>query len=96
MTFPPPHPRSPDPAVRMDGGTLWVAYRTPRGDHYAVLAFRGARPPAEDPAATRPPERIWAIPFPDEPLIVSARSADVVVRAVQARDAESALAMVLT
>ena len=43
-----------------------------------------------------PGGRRWVITFHDETLDVTAREAEVVVRAIQARDAESALSMVLS
>ncbi|HTO73569.1 MAG TPA: hypothetical protein VMJ30_07115 [Gemmatimonadales bacterium] len=34
---------APQPAIVAEGDALWLAYRTHRGDHFAVLRFRGLR-----------------------------------------------------
>lgn len=37
---PPMDMRAPQPYLVTSNGTAWVAYRTDRGDHFAVLRFR--------------------------------------------------------
>ncbi len=97
------HPRSPDPAIRLDGSTLWVAYRTPRADHCAVVVFRGVASHGFAPAGTLQAAEAagaagsgrWRLEFPGDALLVAAERAEIVVRAVQAHDPAAALAMVL-
>lgn len=41
-TDPPPmHSVAPEPAVVSTGAEVWLAYRTDRGDHFAILHFTG-------------------------------------------------------
>jgi hypothetical protein len=102
--------RAPQPDVQLTGDSLLVAYRTHRGDHFAVVRFSGVASwklePANDelepstfheirePVLTSRGLRRWVVTFHDDTLDVSANDATVLVRAVQARDAHSALAMV--
>jgi hypothetical protein len=103
----------------MEGDSVWLAYRTKRADHFAVLRFSGVTewtmlgpveahqgPPVEGPDGVEPcgfhevespdsPDaRHWRAVFPDETLDVIAHHAQLVARAIQALDAESALSMV--
>jgi len=111
----------PHPSTLYQGESLWVAYRTNRGDHFAVIRFSGVTTwtlgyPNDEALDThqrwnqglktysfhevREPEllsrglRRWIATFPDDTLDVIGRDAAVLVRAVQARDAQSALSMV--
>lgn len=122
-TDPPPMDvGGPQPAVVTDAGVACVAYRTDRGDHFAVLRFRDVQrltfgepanqlldehqlSPGDLPVCTfhivtspdleREGLGHWVATFPDESLDVVARHVDVVVRAIHAADARSALGMVL-
>jgi hypothetical protein len=112
---------APDPQVQEVGESLWLSYRTSRGDHFAVLRFLevatwvlGAPSDerfnehlpwthglgfysfheVEQLDAGRPGLRRWVVTFHDDTLDVTARDAEIVVRSIQARDAQSALSMV--
>jgi len=112
---------APQPSFARDGDLLSLAYRTHRGDHFAVLRFEGVSDfsfgdPSDERLHTHPLYqaglrfysfhevcdegavstglRRWIITFHDDTLEVTARRAAVVVRAVQARSAENALAAV--
>jgi hypothetical protein len=119
---PPMNAGAPQPYLVTRDGVAWVAYRTDRGDHFAVLRFRDVQrltfgEPGdgrldEDPLRSNCPQlhtfhvvtspelnreglRRWVATFPDETLDVVAREANVIVRAIHAADARSALGMVL-
>jgi hypothetical protein len=119
---PPMDPAAPQPYLETDRGSAWIAYRTDRGDHFAVIRFQGVErvtlgdpgdehrdePPlwpdglqrytfhvVTDSALERRGLRRWVFTFRDDTLDVVARTADVVVRAIHAADARSALGMVL-
>jgi hypothetical protein len=108
---------APDPQVEEIGKSLWLSYRTSRGDHFAVLRFLEVAtwvlgvPSDEHPLWThglnfysfhevypldagQPGLRRWVVTFHDHTLDVSARDVEIVVRSIQARDAQSALSMV--
>jgi hypothetical protein len=112
---------APDPHVQEVGESLWLSYRTSRGDHFAVLRFSevatwvlgapGDERLNESPLWThglgfysfhevqqldagRPGLRRWVVTFRDDTLAVTARDAEIVVRSIQAKDAQSALSMV--
>ena len=111
---------APQPVTKVLHDSLLVAYRTARGDHFAVVRFSGVQawswesPTDEnvgahplwadgvalctwlevrEPTATGRDLRRWVATFHDDTLVVTARAAAVLVRAIQARDAESALSM---
>jgi hypothetical protein len=112
---------APQPTIRAQTHSLWLAYRTERPDHFAVVRFSGvvhwtlcgpddADLPPEiarrglescafhelaSPAPPRGGMRRWVVTFPGETLEVTARDAELVVRAIQAADARHALSMVL-
>ena len=100
--------RAAHPSTRLEGDALWLSYRTAREDHFAVVRFSGVKEyqlgaPSDEHLETHPLRdsellksglRRWVVAFHDETLEVTARGAEVVIRAIQARDAESALAMV--
>ncbi len=112
---------APQPAFARDGDRVWLAYRTHRGDHFAVLRFDGVREfsfgdpnderldthplyevglrpyqfhEVHDEATSGAALRRWIVTFHDDTLEVTARQADIVVRAIQARSADDALAAV--
>ena len=114
------HSTAARPATRAEGDSLWLAYRTQRADHFAVVRFSGViewRTVGSDEGSRRArterragfPEpctfqqieghdrradvRRWLVVFPDETLDVTAHRAHLVVRAIQASDAEGALSM---
>ena len=109
------------PSTKVLDDALLVAYRTARGDHFAVVRFSGVQtwslgPPNDECTNTHPlwvdglefytwhevrePTtagrglRRWVATFHDDTLDVVAKEGAVLVRAIQAPDAESALAMV--
>lgn len=71
-TDPPPmHSVAPEPAVVSTGAEVWLAYRTDRGDHFAVLHFTGIDRlafggPGDEPAeaAALPPRSFHAMDAP--------------------------------
>ena len=91
---------------------MWLAYRTRRGDHFAVVRFTGVvawfhTTPHWDlaPGALYElPEgeprggdaHHWVAVAPGDAIEIAAGGASVVVRAIAARDADSALTMVLS
>ena len=112
---------APQPGTKVLDDSLLVAYRTVRGDHFAVVRFAGVQawslgPPNDEGLGAHPlwdgglelstwyeireptkpggALRRWVARFHDDTLDVSAREGAVLARAIQARDAESALAMV--
>jgi hypothetical protein len=115
------HAGAPHPVTQLLGDSLLVAYRTHRGDHFAVVRFSGvsdwslggpndetlnkhplwnhglqfhAFHEIRDLELSRRGLRRWVVTFQDEALDVTATEAAVLVRAIQAQDARSALAMV--
>ncbi len=104
-------PRVPQPSLRGQGDELWVSYRISRpDDHFAVVRFSGvegwtmgpglglqlyAFHEIREPGRMSHSPRRWVVTFDEDTLDVTARDAAVVVRAIQARDADSALCMVL-
>jgi len=111
---------APHPVVERAGDLLWLAYRTHRGDNFAVLRFSSVRDfTLADPNDERldthplfgaglqfyafhevhdtsiaPGLRRWIATFHDGTLDVTAKSAEILVRAVQAPTTAHALAAV--
>jgi hypothetical protein len=112
---------APHPDTQLLGDSLLVAYRTSRGDHFAVVRFSGvsdwslggrddetldkhwlwnhglqlyAFHEIHDPQLSNRGLRRWVVAFHDDTLDVTASDAAVLLRAIQAQDARSALAMV--
>lgn len=92
---------APHPSLDRRGDDLWVAYRTRRADHFAVIRFIRVAQFVGHPGEGRDVHlplpagsdlRRWIIPFPGETLEVTARDAAIVVRAVQAQSGAHALA----